>query len=411
MLMKTLGRKIFKVSQINSAARTILEANFDRVWIEGEISNLSEPSSGHIYFSLKDEFAQVRAAMFRGRKLTLKFQPKNGAHVIVSAQVSLYESRGDYQIIIEYMEPAGAGILMAQFLQLKNKLEAEKLFDVKYKKPLPKLPKSIGVITSPTGAAIRDILNVLRRRFPSINVIIYPTQVQGNKAAAQIVSALQIANERSECDVLILARGGGSLEDLWPFNEEVVARAIFASNIAIISAIGHETDFTIADFVSDMRAPTPSAAAELAAPDVSEWLAVLANFKYRLVSAMKYKLQKANLVFDNLKNRLRHPRYYLAEQAQHLDEIERRLHAAMQKQLMHWQHRLVKVSTALDLVSPLATLVRGYAIISKDGHAIQDTKNVIVGDRIQAKLSDGVLCCLVENKRIESKSTATKKIR
>ena len=389
-------RKIFKVSQINAAARSILEANFECVWIEGEISNLAEPSSGHIYFSLKDEFAQVRAAMFRNRKSALKFQPKNGAHVIVAAQVSLYEPRGDYQIIIEQMESAGAGILHAKFLQLKAKLEAEKLFASVYKKPLPKLPQCIGVITSPTGAAIRDILSVLQRRFSSVPVIIYSTQVQGNEAAPQIVAALQTANERCECDVLILARGGGALEDLWPFNEEIVARAIFASSIPIISAVGHETDFTIADFVADVRAPTPSAAAELAVPDVAEWLAVLIGFKQQLVSSMQHKLQKATWLLENLKNRMPHPRYYLAEQAQRLDEVERRLHLTMQYQLTYWQYRLAKVSAALDLVSPLATLGRGYAIVSKNNHVVQTCKAVVVGDEIQAKLANGILHCLVE---------------
>ena len=391
-----LERKIFKVSQINAAARAILEANFDHVWIEGEISNLAEPSSGHIYFSLKDESAQVRAAMFRSRKLALKFQPKDGVHVIVSAQISLYEPRGDYQLIIEHMEPAGVGVLHAKFLQLKAKLEAEKLFDVKYKKPLPKLPRCIGVITSPTGAAIRDILSVLKRRFAGVTVIIYPTQVQGSEAAAQIVLALQTANMRHESDVLILARGGGSLEDLWSFNEEVVARAIFASSIPVVSAVGHETDFTIADFVADMRAPTPSAAAELAVPDAVEWLAALVNFKQRLINLIQYKLQQTKLLLESLKNRLRPPQYYLSQQAQRLDEVERRLHMAMQHQLTYWQHRLVKASAALNLVSPLATLVRGYAIVSKDSRVVQTTKDVIVGDAIQTKLADGTLCCLVE---------------
>jgi len=389
-------RKIFKVSQINAAARAILEANFEHIWIEGEISNLAEPSSGHIYFSLKDESAQVRAAMFRNRKSALKFQPKNGTYVIVIAQVSLYEPRGDYQLIIEHMELAGAGVLHAKFLQLKAKLEAEKLFDVKYKKPLPKLSQCIGVITSPTGAAIHDILSVLKRRFASVAVIIYPTQVQGNEAAAQITLALQTANVRHECDVLILARGGGALEDLWPFNEEIVARAIFASAIPVISAVGHETDFTIADFVADMRSPTPSAAAELAVPDVMEWLAALAGFKQRLINLMQYKLQQAQWLLENLKNRLRPPQYYLAQQAQRLDEVEHRLHLAMQHQLTYWQHRLVKASAALDLVSPLATLVRGYAIVSKGNKIVQTAKDVVVGDAVQTKLVDGTLCCLIE---------------
>jgi exodeoxyribonuclease VII large subunit len=294
------------------------------------------------------------------------------------------------------MEPAGAGVLHAKFLQLKAKLEAEKLFDVKYKKPIPKLPQCIGVITSPTGAAIRDILSVLQRRFPSIPVIIYPTQVQGNEAAPKIAKALQAANNRNECDVLILSRGGGSLEDLWPFNEETVACEIFASKIPIISAIGHETDFTIADFVADVRAPTPSAAAELAAPDVTEKLIFLSNIKQRLVSLIQHKLQHANLLLENLRSRLRHPSYYLEQQAQRLDEIEGRLCLVMQHQLISWRHRLAKAGEALDLVSPLATLLRGYAIVSKKGKVVCKTKDVIVGDEVQTKLSDGSLRCLVK---------------
>lgn len=389
-------RKIFKVSQINSAARMILEANFTNIWLEGEISNLSEPTSGHIYFSLKDEFAQVRAVMFRNKKMASKFRPKNGAQVIISAQVSLYEPRGDYQLLVEYIEPAGAGVLHAKFLQLKAKLDAEKLFDMQYKKPLPKIPNCVGVITSPTGAAICDVLSVLKRRFPGIAVIIYKTQVQGGEAATQITDALRIANERQECDVLILTRGGGALEDLWPFNEEIVARAIFASKIPIISAVGHETDFTIADFVADVRAPTPSVAAELAVPDAAAWHVSLLDLYKRLTSLMQHKLQKSSLIFMNLCRRLHHPSYYLTEQAQRLDEAERRLSAAVQNQMIYWQHRLDKIRVALDLVSPLATLERGYAIIKNGDKIAKSTKNFIVGDAIQIKLADGDLHCLVE---------------
>lgn len=390
------NRKIFKVSQLNAAVRAILEANFEYIWVEGEISNLSEPSSGHIYFSLKDELAQIRAAMFRNRKTALKFQPKNGTKIIAVAQVGLYEPRGDYQLIIEQMELAGAGALHAKFLQLKAKLEAEKLFDIKHKKLLPKLPRCIGVITSPTGAAIRDILSILKRRCSGVSVIIYPTQVQGAESASQIVTALQVANERCECELLILARGGGSLEDLWSFNEEIVARAIFASAIPIISAVGHETDFTIADFVADVRAPTPSAAAELAVPNTVEWSAGLTGLKQRLINLIQHKLQQASWSVKNLKSRLRHPSYYLSQQAQRLDELEHRLHLGIQHQITYWQHRLVKATAALDLVSPLATLVRGYAIVSKNGHVVQNTQDVAIGDEIQTKLSDGVLHCLVK---------------
>ena len=390
-----LEQKILKVSQINSLARKILEGNFASVLIGGEISNLAEPNSGHIYFSLKDETAQVRAVMFRQSKAMLKFQPQNGAHVIVTAQVSLYEPRGDYQLIVQRMELAGVGILHAKFLQLKTKLAAEGLFDIKYKKPLPKLPQSIGVITSPTGAVIRDILNVLKRRFPSAAIIVYPVQVQGKEASTQIITALQKANLRKECEVLILARGGGTLEDLWPFNEEIVARAIFASTIPIVSAVGHETDFTISDFVADVRAPTPSVAAELVVPNVLEWLNVLGNLKRRLIGSMQNKLQRINLLVLNLKKQLRHPRYYLAERMQRLDEFQHRLHLAMQHQLSRWQQRLSKIGVALDMVSPLATLERGYAVISKDDKVIKRTADVVVGDKVRARLVDGEISCQV----------------
>lgn len=386
-----LGKKILTVSQLNSLARKILEGNFSHVLIEGEISNLAEPGSGHIYFSLKDETAQIRAAMFRHNKKRLKFDVKNGAHVVVTAQVSLYEPRGDYQLIVEKMELAGVGALHAKFLELKEKLTKEGLFDLKKKKPLPELPKCIGVITSPTGAVIRDILNVLKRRFPSMAVIVYPVQVQGKDSASQIVDALQIANKRKECDVLILARGGGSLEDLWSFNEEDVARAVFASGIPTVSAVGHETDFTICDFVADVRAPTPSAAAELVVPDISAWLITLTNLKRRLVNLIEHKLQQNILLLVNLKSRLRHPRYYLAEKIQYVDELERRLIATLKHQLVYLKQRLVKAGSALDIVSPLATLNRGYAVITKNKKVVKKVSDVAVGDKVKVRLSDGEL--------------------
>lgn len=391
-----LEQKVLKVSQINLLAKKILEANFTHVLVIGEISNLVKPSSGHLYFSLKDETAQVRAVMFRQYNLGLKFIPQNGTQVIVTAEVSLYEARGDYQLIVSRMELAGAGILHAKFLQLKAKLAADGLFDAQHKKPLPKLPAAIGVITSPTGAVIRDVLHVLKRRFPSVEVIIYPVLVQGQEAAPDIVVALQRANVHKECEVLILARGGGSIEDLWPFNEEEVARAIFASHIPIISAIGHETDFTIADFVADVRAPTPSAAAELAVPDQQELLQTLENLKRRLVSLMQHKLQHLHVLFTSLKNRLRHPAYYLAEKSQRLDDYERRLGLAMRHRLVYYKQHLAKISAALSAINPLATLTRGYAIISKDKMLVYNTANVGIGDKIQVKLVDGKLECLVQ---------------
>ncbi len=397
-----LEQKVLKVSQVNLLARKILETNFPRILVSGEISNLVKPSSGHIYFSLKDESAQVRAVMFRQYNLGLKFTPQNGTQVIVTAEVSLYEARGDYQLIVSRMELAGAGMLYAKFLQLKEKLATEGLFEPKYKKPLPKLPETIGVITSPTGAVIRDIVSVLRRRFPSVAIIIYPVLVQGQEAASNIVAALEKANIRKECEVLILARGGGSIEDLWPFNEEIVARAIFASHIPIVSAVGHETDFTIADFVADVRAPTPSAAAELVVPDQQEWLKTLEHFKHRLLHLMHHKLHHLNLLFTNLKNRLQHPAYYLAEKSQRLDDYERRLILAMEHKLIYCKQHLAKLSAALNAISPLATLTRGYAIVSKDEAIISSVSNVNVGDHVNTKLKDGSLQCLVQQITVNS---------
>src|SRR5512139_1087653 len=256
-------REIYTISRLNREARALLEGHFPLMWIEGEISNLSRPASGHLYFSLKDPFAQVRCAMFRMRGMHLTFRPADGMHVLVRARLSLYEPRGDYQLIVEHMEEVGDGALRRAFEQLKQRLLAEGLFESGRKRALPALPRCIGVITSPTGAAIHDILTVLHRRFPAIPVIVYPVPVQGAGAAEQIATMIHRASERGDCDVLIVGRGGGSLEDLWPFNEEVVARAIYTSAIPVVSAVGHEIDFTIADFVADLRAPTPSAAAEM----------------------------------------------------------------------------------------------------------------------------------------------------
>jgi exodeoxyribonuclease VII large subunit len=391
-----IERKIYKVSQINQAARTVLEANFADLWIEGEISNLIVPSSGHMYFSLKDENAQVRCVMFRNHQANINFEPKNGDHIIVHAQVSLYEARGEYQLLVFYMEAAGSGILHAKFLALKNKLEQEGLFALEHKKALPQVPHCIGVVTSPTGAAVRDILTVLKRRFPSVPIIIYPTQVQGAEAAGQIANAVATANTRNECDVLIVARGGGSLEDLWPFNEEVVARAIFASCIPIISAVGHEIDFTIADFVADVRAPTPSAAAELAVPDWHEWLAKCDQLQKRMTVLLQHKITADQLMLTNLQKRLRHPRELLLQQVQKMDELERRLRLAMQHRFEHWQQRFLSLSNALELVSPLATLQRGFAIVTKDKKIVNDASTLQRGDRLVTRFAHGAAQCVVD---------------
>jgi exodeoxyribonuclease VII large subunit len=298
---ETPARDVYTPSRLNREARMLLERGLPALWIEGEISNLSRPSSGHWYFSLKDEAAQIRCAMFRQRNLLARFTPKDGMHVQARGRVSLYEQRGDYQFILDYIEEAGEGALRRKFEVLKAKLAAEGLFNVENKRPLPKLPRRIGVITSPTGAALRDILHVLKRRFCTIPVLVYPVQVQGAAAAPQIASAIRLACERADCDVLILARGGGSLEDLWAFNEEIVARAIHACTIPLISGVGHEVDFTIADFVADVRAPTPTGAAELVVPDCAEWSRSLTMIERRLTGTLRRLLNERAQRFAWLK--------------------------------------------------------------------------------------------------------------
>ncbi len=436
MKPKTSSRDILTVSQLNRQAKQLLETHFNMLWVEGEISNFVTPSSGHWYLTLKDRNAQIRCAMFRNRNQRLRFRPENGMQVVVRGTVSLYEGRGDYQIIVEHMEEIGDGALQRLFEELKLKLKKEGLFDDKYKQDIPQLPHHIGVITSPTGAAIKDILSVLRRRFPAIPVTIIPVAVQGDEAAPQIVNAIELANRESLFDVLIVGRGGGSLEDLWPFNEEQVARAIFDSKLPIVSAVGHEIDFTIADLVADLRAPTPSAAAELLSPDKKEWYNIFASFEHHLLKEIKKKIVSLNQQLDWLSKRLRHPGSRLQEQAQRLDDFELRLHNAMlQKLEINYAHlnkiyaqlkqhnpsqrivqlslclehnrqqliaaankttesrklKLLAVQELLNTVSPLATLQRGYTIITnkKSNHVVSTVAEVKSGDTIKARLSDG----------------------
>jgi exodeoxyribonuclease VII large subunit len=330
----SLQRDVYSVSRLNREARGLLESAFPRLWVEGEISNLARPVSGHLYFTLKDARAQVSCALFRNRATRLGFSPENGSQVLIQAQVSLYEARGNYQLIVNQMEEAGDGALRRAFEQLKNRLHKEGLFEAQHKQPLPRLPRCIGVITSPSGAAIRDVLTVLRRRFPGIPVIIYPTQVQGETAAGQIVAAIQTADSRAECDVLLLTRGGGSLEDLWPFNEEVVARAVFACKLPMVSAVGHEIDFVITDFVADQRAATPSAAAELLSPDQTELDNRFRQLDSRLYALLRQRLQQHRDQLNWLTKRMQqsHPGRQLQQQAQRLDDLELRLSRA-------WQHQ------------------------------------------------------------------------
>lgn len=434
-------REVLSVSQLNARARQLLEDVFPRIWVEGEISNLSRPSSGHVYLTLKDSRAQVRCALFRQNAARIRLDLRDGLLVQARGRVSLYEGRGDYQLILDTMEPAGDGALRQAFEALKAKLQAEGLFDAATKRALPGQPRRIGVITSPTGAALRDIISVFRRRAPSIELIVVPTAVQGRDAAPQIVKALQLA-DRAGFDALILARGGGSLEDLWPFNEEPVARALHACSTPTVCAVGHETDVSISDFCADVRAPTPSAAAELLSPDQAAMLESLANAERRLLRCMQIRLMHGRNSTDSLRKRLRHPGERLAQQSQRLDELDLRLQRAQRQLAVQHQHRLQTLATrlqtrhprqaiavlrqrlqelslrlpqassqqlrqrrtqfqasahALQLVSPLATLGRGYSILlDKQGKALRSSRDVQQGQRLEARLADGSVAVRVE---------------
>jgi exodeoxyribonuclease VII large subunit len=353
------SRKVLSVSDLNREARELVES-LGVLWVEGEISNLSRPSSGHLYWSLKDGEAQVRCAMFRLKTRGVGFELTNGQQVVVRARASLYEARGEFQLIVEAIEEAGEGLLRRKFEELKRRLAAEGLFDAARKKPLPKLPSRIGVITSPTGAALRDVLIALRRRFPATRVLVYPTAVQGDGAAAEIARMLALADKRRDCDVLILTRGGGSLEDLWAFNEEIVARAVAALETPVIVGVGHEIDFTIADFVADLRAPTPSQAAELAVPDQAEYLARLARAEQHLTRCARRMLQRERERVAVLARRLDrcHPGTAVRQLGQRLDELEARLVRATERSIGARRTRLERVCAKLVRASPQRHLAR-----------------------------------------------------
>ncbi|MBP2699044.1 exodeoxyribonuclease VII large subunit [Photobacterium lucens] len=429
--------RIYTVSSLNAQVRLILENEMGVVWLIGELSNFSMPVSGHWYFTLKDARAQVKCAMFKGSNRHVTFKPGNGNQVLVKARLSLYEPRGDYQLIIESMQPEGDGRLQQQFEQLKMSLAAEGLFAQSLKKTLPEQPKRVGIITSKTGAALHDILHVLQRRDPSLPIVIYPTMVQGEGAAISIAQAIGRANTRQECDVLIVGRGGGSLEDLWAFNEEIVARTIAASQIPIVSAVGHEVDVTIADFVADVRAPTPSAAAELISRDMTHQTQLLDRKRQQLRHAITAYLSQSLRQTTQLQHRLerQHPQLRLNLQQQHLDEISQRLTQAMAKKLQNHQqhiehnnyklslyspaslvknaqrnlerseqrlydaldrkllnvrHKLAVAAEKLETVSPLATLARGYSITrNEQGDVIRKASQVKTGDTLITTVTDG----------------------
>ncbi len=388
------GRDIYTVSRLNGEARMLLEAGLPALWVEGEISNFAAPSSGHWYFTLKDRDAQIRCAMFRARNTQVGFRPRDGQQLLLRGRVSLYEPRGDYQLLAEAMEDAGEGALRREFEKLKASLAAEGLFDAALKRPLPKMPRRIAIVTSPTGAAIRDVLHILARRFPPAHVLIFPTAVQGAAAVENIVAAIDAVCRDGGCDVLIVARGGGSIEDLWCFNDERVARAIRRTAIPVITGIGHEIDFTIADFAADVRAPTPSGAAELVVPDRHALLTGLRSFTARLQQAVQRQLRHAMQRHSQLSARLQraHPGNRLQQQVQRLDELELRLRRAWEARHARITQRLLLAQRALDAISPLATLQRGFAIVSTaDGRVLQDASQVCAGDVIEARLAQGRL--------------------
>ena len=393
------SRDIYTVSRLNQDVRTLLEGEFPSLWVEGEVSNLSRPSSGHLYFSLKDAKAQIRCALFQNRAFLFRDCPRNGQQVLVRGRVSLYEPRGDFQIIVEYVEEAGAGALRRAYDELRLKLEREGLFAPERKRLLPRFPRRIGVITSPTGAAIRDVLTTLRRRCPSVPVLLYPVPVQGDGAAERIASTIRLAAERRDCDVLLLARGGGSLEDLQAFNEEPVARAMVACAIPLVTGIGHETDVTIADFAADLRAATPTAAAELASPDRLEWLRRVRLLAERLDGALQRWFADQRQRLAELTRRLdrAQPRHRLRDRAQRLDDLDQRLRAAVRQRLETASQRLHGLSGHLQALSPLATLDRGYAIVRRHpgGEILRRADDTRVGDTVEALLSQGRLHCQV----------------
>lgn len=437
----TGSRHILSVTLLNDQVRDLLEHSFPNLWVEGEISNLSQPSSGHLYFTLKDAGAQIRAAMFRGNNRFLTFAPRNGQQVVVKARLSLYAPRGDYQLIVEHMEEAGLGALRRAFDLLRLKLQQEGLFEQERKRPLPDTVRHLAVITSPTGAAIRDILSVLGRRFPGLPVTVIPVPVQGTEAAPAITRAIALANREPDFDVILLARGGGSLEDLWAFNEEVVARAIADSRLPVISGIGHETDFTIADFVADVRAPTPSAAAELVSPDRDELVETLEGFEVLLARAWRNGTARRQQQLAHLRARLRHPGQRLRDLAQRLDDLEMRLARARQQQWQRQRQRLAHLEARLtsrhpgrqlpalqsrlaslrqqlqramqqdlqgrrqqlrhaaeraQLASPLAILARGYAIVEGQHGVIRSSAQVQPGATVTARLSEGAFTAIVQ---------------
>jgi exodeoxyribonuclease VII large subunit len=387
------SRRVLTVAELTERVKLLLEERFPDIWVRGEISNFRRAASNHIYFTLKDEKAVIKAVLFRGSQNQLRFEPGDGLKVVLHGSLNVFDKRGEYQIIVDFMEPEGIGALQLAFEQLKEKLKKEGLFDEARKRPVPAFPEAVGVVTSPSGAALRDILNIVDRRYRGIRMIIYPTLVQGQGAAEEIAAAIVKANERAEVDVLIVGRGGGSLEDLWPFNEEIVARAIHASIIPVISAVGHEIDFTISDFVADLRAPTPSAAAELVVRNKEELLRWFKELVERLFASLKRnverKKEKASLyTYDVLLRRLR---TLVNEKSLILDDLLKSMGSGMDAALARGKGRFETLVGQLNALSPLNTLARGFAIVLKlpEGSPLFSVSDLRSGDEVKTRLRDG----------------------
>jgi len=384
---------ILTVTQLTYQIKSLIEGNFPDVWVEGEISNLTVPQSGHAYFTLKDDQSQVRAVLFRSSQRFLKFTLQHGIQVICRGRVSVYEPRGEYQFIVDYIEPKGVGALQLAFEQLKAKLEKEGLFDLDRKKPLPLLPQRIGLVTSPTGAAIRDMLRVIKRRHPKMHILIYPVPVQGIDAAPAIVEAIRYFNQERNVDVMIVGRGGGSLEDLWAFNEEAVARAIYASKIPIVSAVGHETDYTIADFVSDLRSPTPSAGAEMVVKSEESFRESLRSLESGLITSIRRRIELTRSSLREFTRLLADPRRVLEQYSQRIDELGGRLATGLRHTLRRDRALLAALAAGLDHLNPLGILSRGFSITKKlpAGIILKDASEIKPGDMINTKLHRGEL--------------------
>ena len=382
---------ILTVTQLSHQIKNLLEGTFPEVWVEGEISNLTVPQSGHVYFTIKDEHSQIKAVLFKSSQRHLKFTLQHGMQVICRGRVSVYEPRGEYQVIVEYVEPKGVGALQRAYEELKAKLEKEGLFSRDRKKPLPFLPQRIGIVTSPTGAAIRDILRVIKRRHPRMAILIYPVPVQGPDSTPAIVDAIEYFNKEKNVDVMIVGRGGGSLEDLWTFNEEAVARAIHASRIPVISAVGHETDYTIADFVADLRAPTPSAAAEMVVESEEHLQEFIRSLSSRLVMSVRQGLERRRDMVRHAIRLLADPRKRLEQYSQRIDEMLGRLVTGLRHHVRRDRALLTSLTGALDHLNPLAILARGYSVTRTlpAGTIVKDASEVRSGDMLSTKLHKG----------------------